>query len=283
MNWNTVYHTYEGLAMMVITTIWGIMLLEPAAAKKADYQSINGQFNQAWQHVFVRNQYALEDLCTDVRKQGNSREGKERIKRAEELNKRINLVQQKINKIRNDRSRNNFVGEFDVVLLVNEQLLWINQEFKDLELPYFEQLKYPVSTNYFSFTSPESIKTSLWLYQLRLERYKRKVLRKLGAYDIAYYGGCGFYSGDMVINQAYVVQVGDEYTADMFHTGWRRIYDVNFYVDNQNVETAHRGRIEFKTEGSGQKYLDCIFSYRKKYRGRTYNIKKKIPYTVIPK
>ena len=283
MNWNTIYHTYEGLAMMVITTIWGMMLLEPATANKADYQSINEQFNRAWQHVFVRNQYAIEELCIDVKKNGNSREGKGRIKRAEELNKRINLVQQKINKIRNDRTRNNFVGEFDAVLLINEQLLWINQEFKDLELPYFEQLKYPASTNYFSLTSPESIKASLWMYQLKLEGYKREVLRKLGAYDITYYGGCGFYDWVKVIDQAHFVQVGDEYTADMFHNSWGRIYDVNFYVDNQNMGTAHRGRIEFKTKEIGQKYLDCIFSYRKKHHGRTYNIKKKIPYTVIPK
>lgn len=275
MNWNAIYHTYEGLVLMVIITIWGIMLLEPAAANKADYQSINGQFERVLLNTFEKGRNSLEALCYDVELQGNSLEGRERIKRAEELNQRFNKVQKTFNQIRKQTSRKNLNR---AVLLFNKQIEWINNEFNDLQLPHFEKI---VSQDPFGYSinSTEARETLLLVYQLKIDRYKHQVLRKLGAGDLS--SSCRIrWWYPYVIPHSSVIQVGDEYKADVLDDRFSDLNTVKCFVNDQYLDKRD---IQFTTKGSGKKSFNLIVQYRKGSNGRIQQIEKKIPYTVIPK
>lgn len=284
MNWNAIYHTYEDLALMVITTIWGMILLEPAAANTADYQSINGQLESVLLNTFEKGRNSLEALCYDVELNGNSLEGLDRIKRAEELNQRFNKVQKNLNQIREQTNRENLN---DAVLLFNKQIEWINQEFNDLQLPHFEKIMSHDPFGYYSINSTEATEILLLAYQLKIDRYKHQVLRKLGAGDLTSIIRCGpFEWYPYIIPHSYIVQVGDEYTADIFDESRRsELENIKFFIDNQLVTPKESRYLDYskKTQSPGIKHINLTIQYRNGYKGKPQSIEKVFSYTVIPK
>jgi len=274
MNWNTTYHIYEGIAVLLISVAWGAMIFGAPLASKADYQLVIHRLKKVYQNTFDKNQNALEMLCLDVEYQGNSREGKERISRAEELNARINKTHQKINKVKNQQC--NLADEEYAIGVFKQQVKWIKQEFKDLELPPIADIKYHGSNDILGVPH-YATKFLLLSYQIKLEEYKAAVLYRLGAGDLSMIR-CRFGWSPYTIAHSHIVQVGDEYKADILDDRFSDIYDVKYFANNQILQYNW---FEFETEGKGKKYFNLTIQYRNGYDDKLYSIEKNIPYTVI--
>ncbi|OJJ17887.1 hypothetical protein BKI52_28940 [marine bacterium AO1-C] len=277
MNWNTTYHIYEGIALLLIVTAWGAIIFGSLIVSKADYQSVNIQLEKSFQKAFAQNQNALDMLCLDVEYQGSSREGRERIHRGEELSKRIYECQRTINSIRNRLPKRNAKSKDYIVSLFNEQVIWINKVFDDLTLPHFEKIALP---SHFINSSEEATKTLLLTYQLKLGEYQTAVLRKLGAFELAYPLRDNFSWYPTIIPHTKVVQVGNEYAADVFDGKIIDLYNVRYFVNDQFVKN---GSLQFKPEGNGQRHLNLTVQYRYGWCSPVQQTNKKIPYTVLPK
>jgi len=278
MNWNTTYHIYEGLALLWIVTTWWAIAFGAPLATEADYQSVNSQLERVYQKAFDKNQNTLEMLCLDVEYQGNSREGKERISRAEALNTQINKTHQKINKVRNQCKKSDLVGEDYAVYSALGELKWVERAFKDLDFHPKGPIRYS-GLNFFPIPPLYATKAFLLSYQIILEKYKTEVLYKLGA-EGSRPIRCRFGWRPYPIAHSHLVQVGDEYKADIFDNRYSDLYNVKYFVNNRIIKN---NRFAFDTEGKGKKYFNITIQYRTGYRDRLQTIEKKIPYIVLPK
>ncbi|OJJ17886.1 hypothetical protein BKI52_28935 [marine bacterium AO1-C] len=293
MNWNTTYHIYEGIALLWIVATWGAMVFKPAPTYEADFKSVTINLKHVLAQEDEKHCNWIENLCIDVDKQGRSREGLERIERAHELDQRLNQVHAKIRQERKQLTQNTSSKNIDwgqekvarVTQRLNTQLNWMNTEFKDLNLNLpFEHIVKNDSIAHFTNTTKAAAQALLLTYQLQLKRYESQVLRKLGAGDFSFSYGCGFGWGINTISEAYVVQVGDDYVADMFdNLTTRRLFNIKYFVNDQALPIDKRGDFELKTQGVGRQYLHLTFHYRDREGGRVQSIEKRIPYTVLPK
>lgn len=159
------------------------------------------------------NEQALEMLKKDVKKNGNSREGLERIKRAELIRKRSTNMQGELDKLKAQLVKEAGQGHDpktrlpkrplnksivkrimrDKVPLLSKKLndytQFISQEFKDLELPKFELLgKGYEDQNFYEtyFQNVNLVEALLSLSQKQsvVLSYETEVLKKLGAGDL---------------------------------------------------------------------------------------------------
>ncbi|HAS40111.1 MAG TPA: hypothetical protein DCS93_06505 [Microscillaceae bacterium] len=278
MNWKLIYHLYEGIAVLLISVAWGAMIFGAPLANKADYRSVNILLENLFDQAFKQSQDNLELLCLDVKNQGNSREGKECILRAEALNVRLNKAHQKINKIKNQLVHGNVAGEEYAIEVFKQQVKWIKQEFKYLELPPIADIKYHESNDILGVPH-YATKSLLLSYQIKLEEYKAAVLYRLGAGDLSMIR-CRFGWSFYIIAHSRVIQVGDEYKADILDDRFSDIYDVKYFANNQILQYSSFG---FEAKGKGKKSFNLTILYRNGYDNKLYSIEKNIPYTVISK
>lgn len=161
----------------------------------------------------VSSDQALEALKKDVKKNGNSREGLERIKRSELLKKKtvgmigdLEKLKQKLVKDAgqgldekthmpkrplNTGATAGIMRKETKILSkkLNKFTNWLAAEFKDLDLPKFELLgagKNDLSfyATYFDGVNLAEALCVITRYQLEVLRYQSEVLKKLGAGDL---------------------------------------------------------------------------------------------------
>ncbi|HAS40112.1 MAG TPA: hypothetical protein DCS93_06510 [Microscillaceae bacterium] len=291
MNWNTTYHIYEGIALLWIMITWGSIAFKTAPAYDADLQSINGTLKQILSNEDQKHCNWLENLCIDVDRQGNSREGLDRIKRANELENRLNRVHTKIRNTRKQIEQTQSVTNTvltpekaqQIAQLLNTQVSWMNTEFKDLSLKHpFEHIVKTDHLTHFTNTTKTAAQSLLLTYQLQLKEYESEVLRKLGAQDFSFSYGCGF-TGPSVISPSNTIQVGDDYIAEIFDNHqFQRIFSLKYFVNNQLLTDRYES-FKFKTQGVGRKHFNITVQYRTSPFGRLKSVEKNIPYTVLPK
>ncbi|WP_299456745.1 VWA domain-containing protein [uncultured Microscilla sp.] len=157
---------------------------------------------------------ALEALKRDVKKNGGSREGIERIKRAELLKKKTTQIVDYINKTKQHLVNNAGQGldpkthypkdplntgstqrlmrqKADTLASkLDTHVVWLSKEFIDLDLPKFEPLtkvyqKLSFYQAFFAHAHLGEVLSTLTTFQATVLCYQSEVLKKLGAGDLS--------------------------------------------------------------------------------------------------
>ena len=199
-------------------TIQIFALLGMLALFTACQQSTPYQRTAAWlgsmEHSLVpaknRNDYGLASIKKEVKKNGNSREGRERIKRAEELNKKSVEMLGDLDKLKShlvrkagqgldsktytvkkpmDKSRTAAIMKTEAPKFskkLNKYSQWLNDEFKDLGMYKFNALGDGLADqsfyqSYFKEATVLEALLTLTRYQAVVLRYEASVLKKFGA------------------------------------------------------------------------------------------------------
>ncbi|HAS40105.1 MAG TPA: hypothetical protein DCS93_06475 [Microscillaceae bacterium] len=309
MKWNTLYHSYEGVAMLIIVTCWWLVVTNRMINNEPHWQSFNGVIERGVANAQVASHKADSALKVDIRKQGNSREGLERIKRAALLQKRTNEVVTFLENTKNylkqmlveDRKETSSwmitQGKaYQVKKKLDKYVEWLAKEHKDLTLPKFDKIAEGNEGNalyfawennrdfahtYFAYASPNEAETVLSLKQSIVKRYESYVLRKLGAGDLSSCCIC-YRIGAGLSVPVHTIQVGQEYTADMFIeiSASRANPRMSINQTPLMVKDGH-AEVTFQTQGVGKQFWEGKITVR--YNGKDSTIVHRVPIEVLPK
>ena len=242
-------------------------LLLCAGACQSDLPIRQYSLLNALEHLLINAQYssyqALEALKKDVKKNGNSREGLERIKRAELLKKHtVNLkgdlekLKQRLIKEAGDgldekthmpkRPLNTGItasimskAAEKLSKKLNKFSKWLAAEFKDLDLPKFEPLgagqgELSFYETWFKGTNLAEALSALTKHQSEVLRYQSEVLKKLGAGDLS--ADLKFDSGPSRPQMSYAAPEAERYAQiyynQFYTTGQKPLSTFSIDVDN---------------------------------------------------
>ncbi|HAS40103.1 MAG TPA: hypothetical protein DCS93_06465 [Microscillaceae bacterium] len=308
MKWNTLYHVYEGLILLLIGCCWWAFF-DPFIPNPTHWQSLNQTLDTIYVDAYTASQDALIDLRKEVRKQGNPREGLDRVKRAALLAKKTNQVfasleeakgyLQKLDPVEQATTERFMIrSRFAYQLKANLDgyTQWLTNEFRDLDLPRFAPLAegneenslYYVSEpdkdfahNYFESTPAIGAIALLSQKQIQLKRYEMVVLKKLGSEPTGILCGGGWIAptlGKLKI----VIPVGDEYTADMFIGASARETNPRMILNGEPLSVRSGStNIRFETKEIGPQFWEGKVVY--KHKGRYKTVAHKVPFEVLPK
>jgi len=310
MKRNTIYHIYEGLALILTCLSWWAFFYSAYTVETTHWQSLSHTLETIHANAYTASQDALISLRKDVRKQGNSREGLERVKRAELLIKKTNGIFTKLEEAKGYLQkldpaeqatterfmvRSGFAYQLKANL--DDYTRWLQNEFRDLDLPKFAPLAegneknplYQISEpdrdfayNYFASTSATEAMALITQKQTEVKRYEKAVLGKLWnepGFFSCY--GCGWI-GLKLWQTNYIIPVGETYTAAMFIG--RAVSEANpqMMMNNQFL-TIWNGTTEigFETQKTGQQFWEGKIVY--KHEGRYKTVTHKVPFEVWSK
>ena len=311
MKWNTAYHIYEGVALIVIILSWWMYTTDRVIDNGIHWQSFNHSMEASVQKATITSQKSDSILREDVRKNGNSREGLDRIQRAALLKKRTNAVIANLEKTKNylktlpqnshDQANHWMIRQrtaYQIKDELDKYVDWLMKEFKDLNLPKFEKIAngneenslYFVwepdrdfAHNYFKYAIPTEAMAILTQKQLIIKRYESEVLKKLGGGGFYSCCWCGFWkieaSTHTPIN---TIQVGDEYTADMFISASASKTNPRMTLNGYPITVRDGiGDVQFTAKGRRKQYWEGRITFRKKW-GKDTTFMQRIPYEVLP-
>ncbi|OJJ17894.1 hypothetical protein BKI52_28975 [marine bacterium AO1-C] len=311
MKWNTLYYVYEVLVVLVTLGIGWLWWSEPAIEAENYWPSYNTSLEQSIYRATLAAQASDSTLRADVRKQGSSREGVDRIGRAALLQQRTNqvmaIVETAKNRLKNlpknaQRQTSNLMINQAMAYRIKDSLDryvdWLTFEFRDLGLPKFEKLAkhdhrkdwyYPWESiqdfpkRYFKYTRPAEAITILNLQQAAVKRYESKVLKRLDAGSIT--SSCGFNKVEPgVFAPLNTLQVGDEYTADMFISASASKYYTRMTYNGRPITVKDgKGEVLFTARGKSKQYWKSGFIFRKRGTLKDTTITYTLPFEVLPK
>ncbi|EAY28662.1 hypothetical protein [Microscilla marina] len=232
-----------------------------------------------WQQGHKKAGKAMENLKEDVHKNGNSREGRERIKRAQLLIKKTTKLNGLFERT-NNQWHNGKQGFDALKKALKKHTDWINSEFNDLDLapvdPKHTLAKYPHRSNATTIATKALIAEK----KLQIQRLQAMILRKLGAGDLSVSISDRYFRPGVIptLNQ---IQVGDRYQADMILSGTasRSIPRFSIYKIPLPVNEG-KSEVIFKTQGVGKQYWEARFRFNS--RGKDITIVQKVYYEVLP-
>ncbi|OJJ17892.1 hypothetical protein BKI52_28965 [marine bacterium AO1-C] len=310
MKWNTAYHVYEIIALLLIALSWWSWVTDSGHYETSHWQALNNRLEYGLALARTQADKADTTLRKEVKKTGNSREGLARIKRMELLRKRTNEVMADLHntiqhlKIMPEdgyRQANDWMVKEGAAnrtkQILDYYVDWLASEFNDLSLPKFEKIAEgnqenslyyereadkDFTHNYFDNTSPEEAIAILTQKQLIIKRYEAEVLKRLG-------GGCCF-CGSWKFNRidtktfapVNTIQVGDEYTADMFIQSSASKANPRMSI-NQTPLMVKDGQadVAFKAQTIGKQFWEGKITL--KIRGRDSTFIHRVPFEVLPK
>lgn len=235
MKWNTLYRVYEIAGILTTLICWWVLAFTSNTAYNAHFIDLYHTLEQRLAEAKAETMKANSLLMRDVRRNGNSREGLDRIKRAKLLQKKTSAAIKEFEKTKNDL--NNIIEKDEhwvryLMLKKNKAqylrsmtvkyLTWLNREFKDLDIPKMNTWIQENGTGreftpaYVDNSHPVATITLLAQKQITLKCYEMEVMKKLGAYDMTVsteHAGWFRIALIPVLNQ---IQVGNEYKADLF-------------------------------------------------------------------
>jgi len=296
---NTVYSTYEILVLLVIALTWGQVLWGRHKFTE-DFVALTSTQKQAFKQAQLATQQRIKQLQEGVKKQGNTREGLERIKRAQLLLSRTNQVVNFLEAIKtplqkmSPKQANDWMIEqkkaYQVKAVLDKYMAWYTKEYKDLALPEFEaNLLYSASEadeyfaqHHFKNASLAEIGAALSQKQLAIKRYEAEVLHKLGADDLHHDLHADAAGGIFVHQPFQQIQVGDDLMAEMVIKNFYGVSKANprFFMNNTPIPVSEsQGKVTFVTHGAGQKHWQAKFILRA--YGRDSIIIHQIPFEVL--
>ncbi|OJJ17895.1 hypothetical protein BKI52_28980 [marine bacterium AO1-C] len=310
MKWNTIYHSYEGIALLMIGWCWWTFFYPKTPTEVTHWQSLNYTLETRTIDAYTASQDAITDLRKDVRNQGNSREGVERIKRAELLSSKTNHVFARLGEAKGylqqldpaeqattERFMVHSGFAYQLKNKLDDYTQWLANEFRDLALPKFSPLAegneenslYYVSEpdkdfahNYFESTSAAEAIALMTQKQTQIKRYEIEVLKRL--YDgptVSFCCGCDRIRAELGKLKA-LIPVGEEYTADMFIGRSARETNPRMTLNGEPLAViSHYGAVEFQTKEVGQQFWEGKIVY--KHEGQYRRVDYKVPFEVLPK
>ncbi|OJJ17893.1 hypothetical protein BKI52_28970 [marine bacterium AO1-C] len=301
MKWNTIYRIYEGLAVVITLGCWWLYITTQIIDSEVHWQSFNSAVERYVNKACKASVDADSMLKADVRKNGNSREGIERIKRAALLQERTNEVMKALETTKNHlkampagarRKASNWMVSQGEAHRVKEWLdkyvTWLSEEFKDLTLPKFEKIAEGdeenalyFAHNYFAYTSPAEAVTVLSHKQSIVKRYESEVLKKLGAGDITGSFVC-YWLRPGVFASTKIIQVGEEYNADMFIEISASRANPRMSINQTPVMVRDgQGQVVFRAQGVGKQFWEG--KIRARVYGKDSTFVHRVPLEVLPK
>lgn len=278
-------------------------------------QELNQLLEAQQPHQQATENEIIKAIKAEVRKNGNSREGQERIKRAELLRERMAWAIDTLQLLKNQLSKysptatapvrrlfwHNESGE-KLAIKMDKLIIWLSAEFKDLALPKFSKLiqrefvlkagpdhKFKFAQLHFAYGSVASTIGLFTYWQNTLLLYEYEVLKKLVADDITPY--CGFTKvGVGVSTQSDIIKLGETYEAKMFITNNasranpRATYNgvpINVIDGNAEVRFKARAIPDSVRADKITYYWEGGITFKNKGRDTTF--KAKVPYTVLRK
>jgi len=310
MKWNTAYHIYEVLALTIIALSWWSWATDQSHYYTTHWRALGHSLEYSVQHAQMRTDRADARLREDVKRMGNSREGLDRIKRVELLRKRTKDVMMALQHTKEHLKKmptNAYHQTSDWMIKkeiaqqtkqkLDQYVYWLSQEFKDLSLPKFDKLaegnqENPLyyareankdfAHNYFDHTSPAEVIALLTQKQLTVKRYEEEVMKKLDS------GCCCAYLsfdkfGAAVYAPLNTIEVGQEYTADMFINLLTGEFNPRMVAQNQPlIVRQDKANVAFKATKIGKQFWEGRFIL--KTRGdRDTSLIHRVPFEVLPK
>ena len=315
MNWNRTYKIYEVIALIVIILSWWMYATYQVIDDDAHWKSFNYSMEIGVQKATFASQHADSALRADVKKQGNSREGRERIKRFELLMKQTREAVNYLESLKTRLYQGQNVQQLmftqgngmKVVHKMAQYFHWVGYEFRDLNILIID---YPSNTTQwiyleydmprrkfikknqawkkfaqhnFANSSPEAVTTLLTTWQYNLKMQEQMVMKKLGAGDLSTDLHPDAAGGVFVAQPLRQIPVGDELTAEVVIENFYGVSRVNprFLANNIPVViNAGKGKVQFVPQTIGKQYWEARFII--KSRGRDSSIVKRTPFVVLP-
>lgn len=222
------YQVYGALAMLTVALCWCWVAWVPLNNYQQQLEEANLLMERSLAMVKERAKELDDETVKDVKKNGNSEEGLERIERGKLLRKRtqavIDQIEQLKQAIKTNQQAYRVMVEQGNALRIDQltqgHIQWLNHEYRDLDILKFKFIRGSrafISTKH-HFSHATSSAAIAWLNQraLAVRRYEHKVARKLLGASMP---GCYWFinSYDPIVFPKYKqIQVGDEYTADLF-------------------------------------------------------------------
>jgi hypothetical protein len=222
------YQIYGTLAIFTIALCWCWVAWVPLANYHQQLEEANLWMEHSLALVKERAKKLDDETVKDVKRNGNSSEGLERIERGKLLRKRTQAVIDQIEQLKqaiktNQQAYQVMVEQGNALRieqLTQAHIQWLNYEYRDLDIPKFKFIRgtreFISAKHHFSHTTSSA--AIAWLNQraLAVRHFEHQVARKLlGAFSLS----CSWFinSYDLMVFPKYKqIQVGDEYTADMF-------------------------------------------------------------------
>lgn len=222
------YQIYGALAMLTIALCWCWVAWVPLNNYQQQLEEGNLLMERSLAMVKERAKELDDEAIKDVKKNGNSEEGLERLDRGKLLRKRTQAVIDQIEQLKQGIKTNQKAywvmveqgNALKIDQLTQEHIQWLNHEYRDLDISKFKLNR---STREFisakrHFSHATSTGAIAWLNQraLAVRHFEHRIARKLlGAFSFS----CNWFTNSydpMVFPKYKQIQVGDEYNADLF-------------------------------------------------------------------
>jgi hypothetical protein len=249
---------YEGIALLLMFICVG-QILWGAPNYDAQLSELKTAMNQSWQ---LENQKAAKDmheLIIDVRKNGNSREGRERVKLAELLIKKTTAITNKLEQWRT-------TSFAPVQIALKKYKKWFTHEFEYLDILPIDTTQTLTKSFDLSKTSTIAAQALISEKKLHIQRLQAMVFRKLGSGADDFSDGFGCSGGTCryieAVPKVNKVQVGDDYQADMYYAAKPNFIRLSCFLNNQ-VLLAYDGhsKITFQPNKTGRQQLEVKVKY----------------------
>ncbi|OJJ17896.1 hypothetical protein BKI52_28985 [marine bacterium AO1-C] len=314
MKWNAVYHIYEKGALLLIGMCWLAFLYPKTSTQASHWQSFNYTLETCAIDAYTAARDIVIDLREDVRKQGSSREGVERIKQAELLISKTDYIFARLEEAKRylqqsdpaeQATTERFMVHSGVAYQLKDKLdnytQWLANEFRDLGLPKFAPLaegnkKNPLyyalepdkdfAHNYFESTSAAEAVALITQKQNQVKHYEMKVLKKLYPWSPGSFCCIDMFVQPVLGEAKTIILVGEEYTTDMFIGQSTRLMHPQVTVNGKPTEIKD-GQVEinFKTKRIGKQFWQAEILYRleRVFKNKYKTITRKVPFEVLPK
>lgn len=271
----TVTRIYEGIALLLTLGCLSILIFERAPRYDVQLGELNTVIQQSWQRGQQKVSEDMANLKVEVRQNGNSREGRERIKLAKLLLKKTTAITNKL-----EQWHTQSFAPVQAALQQYKQ--WLKTEFKYIDLAPIDTAQTLDASFDLGKASTIASKALIGEKKLHIQRLQAMILRQLGAGDyIDYCHLCGYFKVN-VVPQLQQVQVGNYYQAEVPIQSITISYTKpRFSVGNTPIPVnAGKSDIVFKPQGTGTQYWEAKFRFLS--RGKDTAIVHKVYYKVLP-
>lgn len=249
---------YEGIALLLMVTCVG-QILWGTPSYNAQLSELKTAMNQSWQLEQQKVAKDMHELIIDVRKNGNSREGRERIKLAELLIKKTTAITNKLEQWRT-------TSFAPVQTTLKEYKQWFTHEFEYLDILPIDTTQ--TLTKSFDLSKASTIAAQALISEkkLHIQRLQAMVLRKLGAGADDFTAGFRCCGGPCryieAVPKVDKVQVGDDYQADLYYGAKPNFIELSCFLNNQALLTYDgHSKITFLPNKTGKQQLEVKVMY----------------------
>ncbi len=310
MKQNTIYHIYEGMALLVTGLCWWFFLNPSPQVVAHHWQSLSHTLEAINLNAQTASEEQIFNLREDIRRSGDPPYGLAIVKRTQLLMQKTNQLVVKLEEAKG------FLQQLDPEERITTQRFmirsglayqlkgeldgytqWLQSAFEDLKLPQFAPLAegnqenplYYASEpdkdfahNYFESTSASEAITLINQKQAEVRDYRMMVFRRF--WDDSGISICGGHGGvEVQIRElGGAIPVGEEYTADLFiGRPFYEAYPKITFNGLPLVVSNNMAEVNFLAQKVGKQFWESKVTYR--HKGRRHTMTRKVPFEVLPR